>query len=186
MIKRVKQFQPQALISSEKFRAYVEKSESEILRGISTLTVLKIIEQHSPKGTYGYQLLKEIEEASKHMLVIEEGTLYPLLKKLVKEGLVETITRTSEQGRKRKYYFITLEGSKVSNHLNGFFSKLIESISGLFDIGVELSEKYFFCPNCANKIDIRDEDTRFCEVCGFNLEGIIHGSNNQKTQEKLS
>lgn len=185
MIKRVKQFQPKALISSESFRGFVEKSESEILRGISTLTVLKIIEQHSPKGTYGYEMLKEIEKASKNMLVIEEGTLYPLLKKLVKDGLIETTTRSSEQGRKRKYYFITDEGSKISNHLNGFFSKLIESVSGLFDIGVKLSEEYYFCPNCANKIDIRDTDTRFCEVCGFNLEGIIHGSKHKKKEEKL-
>ncbi|UYP43803.1 hypothetical protein NEF87_000088 [Candidatus Lokiarchaeum ossiferum] len=176
MIKRIKQFQPEALINSESFRNYLEKSESEILRGISTLTILKIIEDFSPTGIYGYQMLKEIEKSSKNMLVIEEGTLYPLLKKLVKEGLIDAEARISDQGRRRKYYFITNEGAKISNHLNGFFSKLIESIAGLFDITVSLPEEnYFFCPNCANKIDILDKQIKFCEVCGFNLEGILRG-----------
>jgi PadR family transcriptional regulator, regulatory protein PadR len=184
MIKRVKQFQPDVEINSASFRAFAEKSESEILRGISTLTALRIIEQTGTTGIYGYKILKEIDKTTKNMLVIEEGTLYPLLKKLVKEGLIDTVNKTSDQGRKRIYYFITDAGKRVNNHLSGFFSKLIESLSELFEIGVQLPEKYYFCPNCANKIDTREKHSQYCGICGFNLEGLILQSKNQKKQEE--
>ena len=172
MIKRVKQFQPEALMNLPRFRAFVEKSESEILRGISTVSVLHLIDQHGEEGIYGYLLLRELEVTTKHMLVIEEGTLYPQLKKLEKEGLVKS-ERKAVDGRQRKYYIITEEGSKIQNHLTGFFTKLVESMSELLEIKVQLSERDFlYCPNCANKIDLSDPDIKFCEVCGLNIEDL--------------
>lgn len=185
MIKRIKQFQPQALMASDNFRDFVEKAESEILRGISTIMVLKILDQHGEEGIYGYKLLQNLEEATKQMLIIEEGTLYPLLKKLEKDGLVYS-ERKRVNNRPRKYYIITDEGRKIQNHLSGFFTKLIESMSGFLDMNVELHDTYFFCPNCANKITLTGSDVRFCEVCGLSLESYLgdHSMNNS-TQEEL-
>ncbi|MHA1775728.1 MAG: hypothetical protein DRO88_04530 [Promethearchaeia archaeon] len=172
MIKRIKSFQTDSLMSDEGFRHFVERAESEILRGISTISVLKIIDDHSPEGIYGYQLLKELENTTKQMLIIEEGTLYPILKKLEKDELIQS-QRKTVNNRLRKYYFITPKGQLIQNHLTGFFNKLIESMSTLFEMHVELHENNFFCPNCANKIDVSQQEVRFCEVCGFNLEGLI-------------
>lgn len=159
-------------MSDTEFRAFVEKAESEILRGISTISVLKIIAAHSSEGIYGYKILQELEQTTKQMLIIEEGTLYPLLKKLEKDGLIEA-ERKVVDNRPRKYYFITIKGSRIQNHLTGFFNKLIESMSDLFEMKVKLSESNFFCPNCANRIDTSIPDIRFCEVCGLNLEGYL-------------
>ncbi|MHA1673001.1 MAG: PadR family transcriptional regulator [Promethearchaeota archaeon] len=168
MIKRIKQFQPEALMSSEDFRSFVEKSESEVLRGISTIVVLKIIDDAGPEGIYGYKILQTLEIATKQMLVIEEGTLYPLLKKLTKDNLLKS-EKKPVNNRKRVYYSITEEGHQIQNHLNGFLSKLIESMGSFLDMTVELQEtQFFYCPNCANKISV-DDDARFCEVCGMNL-----------------
>ncbi len=155
-------------MSSEDFRAFVEKSESEVLRGISTIVVLKIIDDSGSEGIYGYKILQTLEEATKRMLVIEEGTLYPLLKKLEKDNLVNS-EKKRVNNRPRKYYAITEEGHQIQNHLNGFLSKLIESMGSFLDMSVELHEtKYLFCPNCANKISV-DDEARYCEVCGMNL-----------------
>jgi len=170
MIRRVKQFQTDALINTQEYRDFVEKTESEILRGISTLVALIIIDKHGDEGIYGYLLLRELEEATQKILVIEEGTLYPLLKKLEKSKVVRA-DRKTVQGRTRKYYFITEVGKSVKNHLAGFYSILTESMSGLFDLDVTLPKKnVIFCPNCANKID--DTEAQYCEICGFNIEPL--------------
>lgn len=180
MIKRIKSFQSDSLMSDSDFRNFVEKAESEILRGISTISVLKIIDNHSIEGIYGYRILQELEVTTKKMLIIEEGTLYPLLKKLEKDALIQA-ERKIVNNRPRKYYYITPKGRRIQNHLTGFFNKLIESMSTLFEMKVELHDTNFFCPNCANIIDISQPDVRFCEVCGLNLEGYIA---NNKTMEE--
>ncbi len=172
MIRQVKQFQNEALINSEEYRNFVQKTQSEILRGISTVAVLKIINNHTQEGIYGYELLKELKNSTKNTLVIEEGTLYPLLKKLEKGKIIRS-EHKEVKGRSRKYYIITLEGQKVQNHLTGFFSKLIESMGDLLEFNVALPKKdVLFCPNCANKIDLTDPDSHFCEVCGLSIENL--------------
>ncbi|MHA1264530.1 MAG: PadR family transcriptional regulator [Candidatus Helarchaeota archaeon] len=173
MIKRVKEFGDFAFISQK--REFLENFESEILRGISTLTTLAIINESGEKGSYGYQILKDLREKTQ-FLVIEEGTLYPILKKLEKEGILEKIERKSEtSGRKRNFYRLTPEGRKIYHHIQGFFTKLIESLAPLLDIKILLKKEYFlYCPNCSNKIDLRD-NPRFCEMCGLNIENYTRG-----------
>jgi PadR family transcriptional regulator PadR len=173
MIKRVKEFSSEAFITQK--RAFLENFESEILRGISTLAVLSIIHEHSNEGTYGYQILKDLEEKTKAILIIEDGTLYPILKKLERAGLIIKEEKTVS-GRDRSYYILSEEGHKIYNHMAGFFTKLLESIAPLFDINVSLKgDRYIWCPNCQNKIDIGDTTTKFCEICGLNIEEYMRG-----------
>ncbi|MEA2071255.1 MAG: PadR family transcriptional regulator [Asgard group archaeon] len=169
MLKKVKTFQPEALIAKKEFRDYIESFESELLRGISTVAVLQIIKKYPTKGLYGYQILKELEEETKHLLIIEEGTLYPLLRKMEEDGVL-TSMKKKYKGRTRKYYNLTSEGEKLLDHMSGFFSKLIEAMAPLMDYEIKLPEDtYMYCPNCANKI-LLDDSTKFCEVCGLYVE----------------
>lgn len=171
IIKRVKELGPMALIASPKFRDFVEKFESEINRGISKLCILSIINQAGNEGIYGYKMLKELEAQTQNMLVIEEGTLYPLLKKLEDNKLI-TSRKDEDSPRKRKYYFLTQDGFKIYNHLTGFFTKLSEAILPLFDVKVGLQGKFLYCPNCANKIDIKESKMNFCEICGLDIREL--------------
>jgi len=172
IIKRVKDLGPMALIKDSHFRLYVEKFESEVNRGISTLCILSIIHQSGSEGIYGYQILKELELKTDEMLVVEEGTLYPLLKKLERDGIIES-RKQKTSGRLRTYYFLTENGYKTFNHITGFYTKLTEAISPLFDVNVKLQDRYLYCPNCANKIDLKDEsDFNFCEICGLNIQEL--------------
>ncbi len=176
MIKRVKELSSSALIASEDFRNYVEKFESELVRGLSSLCILSVIRRFGDEGIHGYQILKELEEKTNNMLVIEEGTLYPLLRKLRDEGLISSIRENG--GRRRTFYYMTDSGQKIYNYLTGFYSKLSEAISPLFDVQVNLQrEKYFFCPMCSNKIDLEDEEVRYCSVCGYQFEKDMSGGN---------
>ncbi|MFX0023265.1 MAG: PadR family transcriptional regulator [Candidatus Hermodarchaeota archaeon] len=169
MIKRIRELDSSALMASKEFRDYVEKQETEINRGISSLCILSILIRAGNEGTHGYQILKDLEEETNKMLVIEEGTLYPILRKLEGDNIIAS--KREESGRKRKFYNVTEYGKKIFNHLAGFYSKLTEAIAPLFDVKVDLkSEKYLFCPMCANKIELNNIDLRFCDVCGHNIE----------------
>lgn len=173
VLKKVKSFHPEALIGDDHFRTYVESFESELLRGISTVAVLQILQKFSQEGIYGYQLLKELEAETNNVLVIEEGTLYPLLRKMENDGVLKSIKKELG-GRPRKYYYLTDAGQKLLNHMSGFFSKLMEAMSPLMEFRIELPEdEFMFCPNCANKIKL-DNATKFCEVCGIYVEELIN------------
>ncbi len=172
MIKRVKELRPDADLASPQFREFLEKFESEINRGISTLCVLSIISLNNDEGIYGYKIIKVLKEETSDWLVIEEGTLYPLLRNLEREGFIESKKLTT--GRRKKYYYITENGQKILNYLTGYYSKLTKAISNLVDIKVELKNKYIYCPMCANKIEKDRGDVRFCSVCGYNLEQKIN------------
>ncbi|GAI60636.1 unnamed protein product [marine sediment metagenome] len=171
MIRRVKEFGPQALIASQEIRDYIEKFESEINRGISTLCILAIIDSAENGKIHGYAILKNLEEETNEMMVIEEGTLYPLLRKLESNGILKSEKKIVEN-RMRKVYSITERGDKIYNHLSGFYSKLTEAISPLLDINVRLKDHYLYCPNCANKIDLNENEIQFCDMCGLSPKMI--------------
>jgi PadR family transcriptional regulator PadR len=166
MIKRVKGLDPQ-------FQDYASKIESEINRGLSTLCILSIINQYGDDGVHGYQISKDLLDRTNEMLVIEEGTLYPILRKLQDEGIIKS--EREKEGRKRKYYFMTDYGIKLFNYLSGFYSKLSEAIASLFDVNVHLKQdRYLYCPMCANKIELTNLELRYCDVCGHNIEKELH------------
>lgn len=81
----------------------------ELRRGVVVLAVLSQME--TPQ--YGYSLIQRLAE---HGLDVEEGTLYPLLRRLEKQGLLVSEWDTSET-RPRKYYQISQQGRKVLNTL---------------------------------------------------------------------
>ena len=169
MIKRVKEFSDTALITQK--REFFENFESDVLRGISKLTVLSVINSAGLEGSYGYQILKDLNEITSGMLVIEDGTLYPILNRLQRDGLI-TSNKKNIAGRSRTYYTMTDEGKKVFNLMQGFFTKLIESIAPLFDITISLkNQQYIYCPNCKNRLDLK-ENPSFCEICGLNIEDL--------------
>ena len=81
--------------------------QDKILSGSTVMLVLSLLENGDK---YGYQMISELEVRSDHTFTLKEGTLYPILHGLVKEGAVESYEKTSESGRMRKYYHITRKG----------------------------------------------------------------------------
>ena len=81
----------------------------KILSGSTAMLVLSLLESGDK---YGYQMISELEIRSDHTFTLKEGTLYPILHGLVKDGAVESYEKSSESGRMRKYYHITRQGLK--------------------------------------------------------------------------
>ena len=76
----------------------------------TSMLILKLLET---EDMYGYQMIKELEERSENIFSLKEGTLYPILHNLEKDGYIEGFERVSETGRMRKYYHITKRGNKA-------------------------------------------------------------------------
>ena len=82
-------------------------ASSQMLKGMLEGCILAIISQ---KETYGYEISQQLKEYG--FGKITEGTIYPLLLRLEKNGFINAIYRQSELGPKRKYYFLTSDGKK--------------------------------------------------------------------------
>lgn len=78
---------------------------SQILKGVLEGCVLAIIARGE---TYGYELASQLSAAG--LDGISEGTLYPLLLRLERKGLIASRTMPSDRGPRRKYYALTPDG----------------------------------------------------------------------------
>ncbi len=74
-------------------------------------TQLLVLSLLAGEDMYGYQMIVELARRSDHTFEMKEGTLYPVLHGLEKEGLVEAYQQEAPSGRLRKYYHITRRGS---------------------------------------------------------------------------
>ena len=75
----------------------------------ATPLVLAIL---SEGESYGYAIIKRVDELSGGELQWTDGMLYPVLHRLERNGYVEATWGKSESGRRRKYYRLTAEGSE--------------------------------------------------------------------------
>ena len=82
----------------------------ELAKGSTALLVLSTV---SRKEMYGYQIIQEIAQTSGGVFHMNEGTLYPILHMLEKQGLLEAYWEERATARKRKYYRITSKGLEV-------------------------------------------------------------------------
>lgn len=83
--------------------------EKNLISGIISLILLAITEK-SKEPLYGYRIWKEMEARENGKVHLKQGTIYPVLRSLKKEGLLESEIRASESGPARKYYWITAKG----------------------------------------------------------------------------
>jgi transcriptional regulator len=81
----------------------------ELLRGNTDLLLLSLLQQ---EPLYGYQIIKELETRSRGYFRFREGTLYPALHRLEKEGLIRGRWRKLSTGQERRYYYITNKGER--------------------------------------------------------------------------
>lgn len=87
--------------------AYAEQLATQLRKGFLAYCVLKVC-SHEPK--YTSDIITQLREAE---LVVVEGTIYPLLSRLQKDGLLSHEWQESEQGPPRKYYQTTEYGNEV-------------------------------------------------------------------------
>lgn len=81
---------------------------TELRRGVLEYCVLAVMRQNE---SYAFEIVGVLSEAGG--LVTSEGTIYPLLARLRRDGLVQTTWRESESGPPRRYYQLTSDGQRA-------------------------------------------------------------------------
>jgi len=82
----------------------------DLIKGSIDYLLLCLIGQ---QPMYGYQILKELEGRSQGYFKFKEGTLYPALHRLEKDGLLLGKWQMIPRGRQRRYYHITEKGCSI-------------------------------------------------------------------------
>jgi len=95
---------------------------TQFKKGVLELLVLIIVKE---QDRYGYELV----EAVSKIVDVNEGTIYPILKRLTNEGYFETYLEESKEGPVRKYYHLTVLGKKYSEKLLEEWLKFSENVN---------------------------------------------------------
>lgn len=99
------------------------KLELELRRGALVLAVLSQLRT----AEYGYSLRQALLQRG---MAIEEGTLYPLLRRLEGQGLLASEWRI-EDGPPRRYYQLNADGTRLLSNLTGAWAALVATMNGL-------------------------------------------------------
>ena len=91
--------------------------------------VLSVVNRES-EGTYGYKITQDVQE----VIPVSESTLYPVLRRLLKDQCLESYDQEF-QGRNRRYYRITPTGSSQLNMYKQEWYSYILKINMLFEGG---------------------------------------------------
>ena len=86
-----------------------KKFQKELNAGTSSLVLLNVLSR-SREPMYGYQIAKMLEDNGPDLPLMKQGTLYPVLRSLEENGLLESTVEPSVSGPPRRYYKITEDG----------------------------------------------------------------------------
>lgn len=98
----------------------------ELRRGILSLAVLSQL----GKEEYGYSLLKALSDQG---MEIDQSTLYPLLRRLESQGLLQSDWRIVDEARPRRYYVISTQGREVLAKLKIEWSAMAETMQKMLE-----------------------------------------------------
>lgn len=102
----------------------VEEWRSQSKRGTLELCILLMIEKQE---RYGYELISELEK--RPVLAAKESTIYPLLRRLLKDGMLSSCWRDSAEGLPpRKYYSLTKAGRAYLQAISAVWEDLSAAI----------------------------------------------------------
>jgi PadR family transcriptional regulator PadR len=86
------------------------KDKADVLHGTLALMVLRTVESLGP--IHGYGIARRIEQVSKGVLELNQGTLYPALLQIEQAGWITSKWGISDNNRKARFYSITRKGKK--------------------------------------------------------------------------
>lgn len=99
---------------------------TQLRKGLIELCIFNLL---SRGELYGYDLAKQLTAIPG--LVVTEGTIYPLLSRLRKSGLLETRLEESPSGPARRYYCLSSEGERVLILMNLYWHELMSGVNHL-------------------------------------------------------
>jgi transcriptional regulator len=100
----------------------------ELLPGTLDMLILKAL---SLGPIHGYGVLLRIEATSRGLLSLEQGSLYPALKRLEHRGLIQSEWGQSENNRRAKFYRLTRTGEARLDRETSRWTHMVEAVSNV-------------------------------------------------------
>jgi transcriptional regulator len=102
-----------------------ERSGTDLLPGTLFMMILQTL---SAGPLHGYAIAKRIKDRSRSALIIEDGSLYPALNRMLVKGWLSAEWGISENNRRARFYRLTTEGRKQLKKESESFNELMRSI----------------------------------------------------------
>ena len=106
--------------------AFLDNWATQLRKGVLELCILNAMDG---ADVYGYDIVKQLSRIN--ALVIREGTIYPILSRLKREGLVTTSLVESTEGPARKYYALTQQGKQYLKRMNHDWQNITQGVQTL-------------------------------------------------------
>jgi PadR family transcriptional regulator PadR len=100
--------------------------QRDLFKGALEMMVLRSVMR---EPMHGYALVQHIKQRSNNLLQVEEGSLYPALQRLLKEGLLKAEWEISASNRRVRTYRITPAGKKHLEREISSFERMLEAIA---------------------------------------------------------
>lgn len=103
----------------------IENAKSQMRKGMLEYCILLLLKR---QAAYASDIIQQLKEAD---LLVVEGTLYPLLTRLKKDGLLAYEWQESTQGPPRKYYCLTDSGKQFLDELDKAWGEISNTVNYL-------------------------------------------------------
>lgn len=107
-------------------------SRFPIPQGTLDMLILQIL---SVEPAHGYGIAQRLEQVSKSVVQVNQGSLYPALHRLEQKGWLKAKWKPSETGREAKFYFLTPSGQKQLRVEKDSWTRLTGAVQLIFDEG---------------------------------------------------
>ena len=104
----------------------MENRRPEILPGTLYMLILKTLARLG--SMHGYGIAQHIQQISEDVLQVEEGSLYPALQRMLKEGWVKARWSVSSSGRRVRIYDLTTAGARHLHQEVSSFDRMLKGI----------------------------------------------------------
>jgi transcriptional regulator len=101
------------------------RNRKDLFPGALEMMILRTLKL---EPLHGYALVQRIKRASNELLQIEEGSLYPALQRMLRDGWVTSRWGVSGTGRRVRVYSLTAAGAKHLKHEISSFEEMLEGI----------------------------------------------------------
>lgn len=99
--------------------------KSDLPQGTLDLLILKVVAQES---LHGYAVAQRLQQLSRNVVQVQQGSLYPALHRLENRGLLASEWKLSETGREAKFYRLTTKGRKHMGTEEASWQRLTQAI----------------------------------------------------------
>ncbi len=107
------------------------KNPPDMIRGTLDMLILKVL---SLEPMHGWGIGERIQQVSRDALQVNQGSLYPALHRLTREGWIRSEWRTTENNRRARYYVLTPAGAGQLGLEHETWSRLSEAVERIMGL----------------------------------------------------